>query len=210
MEANEYQQQAARTLIDAPDTTYTTEELRLVWAALELAQATGAVIDYVKKGVFHRHGVDKETLAAGLRHIKYCLPLLQFASESGRFVSLTPEQTMLVWNVLGLAGEPGEVADLIGDAIKHRCSVDREVVIKEIGDVLWYAAALCTKLNIPLSEVMEGNIAKLKRRFPDGWSTERSINRDVSPECPRASPVIPGATEVPDQTICATTQPEQL
>ena len=90
----------------------------------------------------------------------------------------TDDEIMLVWNALGLAGEAGEVADTIKKAVFHRHTLDRDELIKELGDVLWYVAALCTKLDVPMSEVMERNIEKLKARYPDGYSSERSKNRD--------------------------------
>lgn len=84
------------------------------------------------------------------------------------------EDIMLVWNALGLAGEAGEVADTIKKAVFHQHGVDREVLIKELGDVLWYVAALCTKLHITMSEVMDRNILKLRARYPDGYSSNDS------------------------------------
>ncbi len=89
-------------------------------------------------------------------------------------------EIMLVWNALGLAGESGEVADIIKKAVFHRHGLDESTVqklIKELGDVLWYVAALCTKINVPMSTVMECNITKLQQRYPDGYSSKNSINR---------------------------------
>jgi hypothetical protein len=43
--------------------------------------------------------------------------------------------------------------------------------------VLWYVAALCSKLSMPMSEVMERNIAKLLQRYPDGYTSEGSKTR---------------------------------
>lgn len=89
-------------------------------------------------------------------------------------------QLMLVWNALGLAGEAGEVADSIKKMVFHQHGIDRDVLVKEIGDVLWYVAALCSKLSINMSEVMERNIAKLQTRYPDGYSSADSmVRRDV-------------------------------
>lgn len=46
---------------------------------------------------------------------------------------------------------------------------------------MWYAAALCTKLGFDMGDVMQGNIAKLMRRYPDGYSSTDSQRRvDVS------------------------------
>lgn len=90
----------------------------------------------------------------------------------------TGDEIMLVWNALGLAGEAGEVADTIKKAVFHRHPLNRDELVKELGDVLWYVAALCTKLDVNMADVMHANIEKLKARYPDGYSSERSINRE--------------------------------
>jgi len=48
---------------------------------------------------------------------------------------------------------------------------------KELGDVMWYIALLCATLNIGLDDVMETNIAKLKKRYGDKFSVDSSVNR---------------------------------
>lgn len=90
---------------------------------------------------------------------------------------LTPEETMIIWNVIGLAGEAGEVADYLKKGIFHRHGYDADVVREELGDLLWYVAGLCTQLGFSLEDVMQGNIDKLKARYPGGFSVEDSINR---------------------------------
>ncbi len=100
-------------------------------------------------------------------------------SPDAEYTSL---ETMLVWNALGLAGEAGEVADSIKKAVFHRhglSGLDRKLLAKELGDCMWYIAALCTKLDVSLSDVMEGNIEKLQHRYPDGYSSADSINRQA-------------------------------
>lgn len=86
-------------------------------------------------------------------------------------------EIMLVWNAIGLAGEAGEVNDIIKKGVFHQHGINRDELIKELGDCLWYIAALCTKLDVNMAEVMERNIDKLKARYPDGYSSEASINR---------------------------------
>lgn len=90
---------------------------------------------------------------------------------------LTDGEIMIVRNALGLAGEAGEVADSIKKGVLHRHGLDVEKVKKELGDVLWYVAALCTKLDLDLGEVMAANIAKLRIRYPDGYSDLASVQR---------------------------------
>ncbi len=92
--------------------------------------------------------------------------------------AITDAQVMLVWNATGLAGETGEVVDHIKKGIFHQRGIDRETVKRELGDVAWYLAALCTCLGLTMSEVMQTNVDKLRARYPDGYSPERSTVRE--------------------------------
>lgn len=69
---------------------------------------------------------------------------------------------------MGLAGEVGEVLEPIKKHLFHGKELDRYQTMIEIGDCLWYAAALCTELGISLDEAAEANVAKLLARYPDG------------------------------------------
>lgn len=79
---------------------------------------------------------------------------------------------------LGLCGESGEVIDLLKKHIFQGHELDKERMIEEVGDCLWYIAELATGLGVSLDEVAHRNIEKLKRRYPDGFDPERSIHRD--------------------------------
>jgi NTP pyrophosphatase (non-canonical NTP hydrolase) len=83
----------------------------------------------------------------------------------------------LITGALGLAGESGEVADHIKKWYDqgHELQVDK--VIDELGDVCWYVALMATALGVSLSQVLERNIEKLQKRFPNGFEVERSVNR---------------------------------
>ena len=71
--------------------------------------------------------------------------------------------------VLGLTGEAGETADKIKKIIRDKDGIvtdeDRDLVIKELGDTLWYIAAIARYLGVNLSEVASGNIEKLESRY---------------------------------------------
>ena len=70
--------------------------------------------------------------------------------------------------VLGLAGEAGEITEkfkkLVRDNNSDESLIDREDIAKELGDVLWYVAALADYLNLTLDDIATTNIAKLASR----------------------------------------------
>ena len=94
-----------------------------------------------------------------------------------RDVSWSPDEAMLAGLALGLAGEAGEVVELVKKGVFHRHGLDKAGFEKELGDVLWYVAALCTRLGLDMAAVMEKNIEKLRQRYPDGFSTAGSLRR---------------------------------
>lgn len=78
--------------------------------------------------------------------------------------------------VFGLTSEAGEISGIFQKRYQGH-PVRREHLVREIGDVLWMIAELCTAFDIDLEDVMEANIAKLKERYPDGFDPEHSLHR---------------------------------
>ena len=89
---------------------------------------------------------------------------------------LTEREALANW-AMGLGGEAGEAIDVLKKHLFHGHDLDRAEVAKELGDVLWYVAALCAELDLDLGQVMEANVAKLRARYPDGFDADRSRNR---------------------------------
>lgn len=87
------------------------------------------------------------------------------------------QKDVLINAVMGLCGESGEAIDLVKKHLHQGHELDKEKLIKELGDIAWYLAEAATALEIPLEDVLQGNIDKLKKRFPEGFDTQRSINR---------------------------------
>src|SRR5258708_1284706 len=83
----------------------------------------------------------------------------------------------LVMSGLGTAGEAGEVADEIKKIVFHDHPINKEKLMKEMGDVLWYLARVCAILDVSFNEVAKMNVDKLKTRYPNGFEKERSLNR---------------------------------
>ena len=88
------------------------------------------------------------------------------------------KQDVLLNGVMGLCGEAGETIDLVKKDLHQGHPLDREKLIKELGDVAWYLAETAWALDVSLEEVLEGNIQKLRSRYPEGFATERSLCRE--------------------------------
>lgn len=81
--------------------------------------------------------------------------------------------------VLGLCGESGEVADLIKKAFFQGHELDEAHLAKELGDVAWYLAVGAYAIGYDLETVLQMNVDKLRKRYPDGFEVERSLQREV-------------------------------
>ena len=84
---------------------------------------------------------------------------------------------VLINGVMGLCGEAGETIDLVKKHLYQGHALDKQKLAMELGDIAWYLAETAYALDIPLEKILRANLEKLKKRYPEGFSTERSINR---------------------------------
>lgn len=85
---------------------------------------------------------------------------------------------LLLNAVMGLNGEAGECIDVVKKHLFQGHDLDRDHLAEELGDVAWYLAVCCEALGKSLEEVLQGNIGKLKARYPEGFDKARSVNRE--------------------------------
>jgi NTP pyrophosphatase (non-canonical NTP hydrolase) len=93
---------------------------------------------------------------------KLDLTLSDYQNASAK-TAIYPAGASILYPALGLAGEAGEVANKVKKVIRDG-KLDRDGISDEIGDCLWYMAALCRDLNINLAEVAHDNLDKLNER----------------------------------------------
>lgn len=94
----------------------------------------------------------------------------QFLCKATAKKFATPIEEILTWG-LGITGEAGDVASCIKKTFMH--NNDKKDGIREnIGDTLWYTAMICNFFNWSLQEILDENIAKLKERYPKGFTIE--------------------------------------
>ena len=88
------------------------------------------------------------------------------------------QKDVLINAVMGLCGESGEAIDIVKKHLHQGHNLDREKLIKELGDIAWYLAEAATALDTNLETILIQNIEKLKDRYPQGFAAERSIYRN--------------------------------
>ena len=84
--------------------------------------------------------------------------------------------------VLGMLTETGEIADVYKKNLAYKKPVDLVNVKEEIGDLMWYISELCNYYNWDLEDILQTNIDKLRARFPEKFTTDNAINRDLITE----------------------------
>ena len=82
----------------------------------------------------------------------------------------------VIYPALGLAAEAGEVANKVKKILRDG-KFDREAIADEVGDCMWYIAALCRDLNIDMQQIADNNIKKLKDRLERGVISGSGDNR---------------------------------
>ena len=88
------------------------------------------------------------------------------------------KKNMLINSVMGLCGESGEAIDIVKKWFAHGHELDREHLKKELGDIAWYLAEAATAIGVNLEDILEANIDKLRKRYPEGFETKRSVDRE--------------------------------
>jgi len=87
-----------------------------------------------------------------------------------------PDHTRLklLHATLGVAGEAGELVDAVKKHVLYNKPLDVENLKEECGDLLWYMTLLLTTIESDFSEVMQMNIDKLSKRYPEGYTDKHA------------------------------------
>ena len=90
--------------------------------------------------------------------------------------SLTTEQRLMD-AAAGLSEEAGEVLGLVRKHLFMGHPLDAARLTIELGDALWCLTTVAATAGVSLEDVATANIAKLRKRYPDGYSDQRSVTR---------------------------------
>ena len=98
-------------------------------------------------------------------------------AKGGHDIQLKNFEKHIMHAALGIAGEGGEVVDLIKKTVINGKDLDLTELTKELGDLEWYLALLRSVTGIDREVVLQMNIEKLRERYKDGYSDEASAKR---------------------------------
>ena len=130
-------------------------------------------------GKYEKHGQRHDAIV--YERVFVCAdPLTANEYQKKAMTTLNPalsKQDVLLNGVMGLCGEAGECIDLVKKHLHQGHPLDSEKLAKELGDVAWYLAETAWALDLPLESILRGNLEKLKKRYPQGFDSEKSMNR---------------------------------
>lgn len=99
---------------------------------------------------------------------------------------LSQEQMELLHAAIGISTESGEILDAFKKHLIYDKELDMINVAEELGDIFWYCAIITRYLeknnNISFGDIITTNIEKLEARYPDKFTNESALNRDLVAE----------------------------
>jgi NTP pyrophosphatase (non-canonical NTP hydrolase) len=109
---------------------------------------------------------------------------MNYIEESARTKSplRCPIDVDIEHGIIGIASEAGELLDALKKHIYYGKQIDSVNVKEELGDLFFYAALLCRHFGWTFEEIQQQNIAKLKARYPDKFTQDKALNRDLTKE----------------------------
>ena len=98
----------------------------------------------------------------------------------------------IIHAVIGIGSESGELQDALKKALVYHAPLDFNNVKEEIGDLLHYIARLINTCGWSFEEVMDANVKKLKKRYPNGYSHQAGLERADKQPVDRTKPISGG------------------
>lgn len=83
----------------------------------------------------------------------------------------------LIYAGIGMSGEAGEILDTLKKSMMYGKELNKENLKEECGDLLWYMAVMLSELGISFEDVMQYNIDKLAKRYPNGFTESDALAR---------------------------------
>lgn len=105
---------------------------------------------------------------------------LEYQENCGRTMPEDGSATVhlrMMHAIAGIASEAGEIASELQHALQEERDLNLDTMREELGDLLWFSAEMCVAMGTTLNDIMQQNIEKLKKRYPEGFEVWRSEHR---------------------------------
>lgn len=146
--------------------------LGLLRVGFEDLITVGGFLDALKRHLFYGKNLEEKTLA-----VLHRIEDGEVQQRTRMFVFLR-----LLHAVIGIATEAGELAEQLFGHLFFGRPLDQVHIEEELGDILWYVALACNALGVDMQKVMDMNIAKLRKRYPDKFTSYDALNRNLATE----------------------------
>lgn len=155
----------------------------LLGGVISILIAAGNILDQIKKGVFYNREYDKQALVEEFMVIVSSLDMMKPSLNPTEpmvegFIPIAPR---LFHSIVGITTESTELLEALSVAFEGK-EIDTVNVLEEFGDLNWYQALGIDELDGDFEQVLRTNIEKLRARYPEKFSEQNALNRDLERE----------------------------
>ena len=116
-----------------------------------------------------------------ISHKEYINMILEVESKTLKS-DLTDDMIRILHGAIGTATESGELLDAIKKHLYYGKEFDKPNIVEEVGDIIWYCGLIMAVFGMTLEDAMFVNARKLRTRYPDKFTSEKALNRDLEKE----------------------------
>ena len=142
-----------------------------IMAILQDVEQSGEFADQLEKSLFYGKPINEQMFNLLVQNSPRIAP--------GELTEVSVDQ---VHAILGFISEAAEFAELLREAAQSGKSINRDDLIDEAGDLMWYLAMLLQDIGSSFDEVTTKNNAKLRTRFPHKFTADAANVRDLEAE----------------------------
>lgn len=183
MNLKAYQDATQKTAKVFQNRRLTGDQTTQLEAILNVSVANTFMAGPIKKNIFHKHEnwIDARNIQE-MMLFKGKITDMPVNKAAG--FELSPEDQVVLEGIIGMIDESGEVAEVVGKYLRRQINFEqlKKGVSDELGDVMWYIARTAAGVDADLGAIAEGNLAKLAKRYPNGFKVEDSIDPDKKAE----------------------------
>ena len=175
MEMKQYLEDSARTAakVELDKSLFEGDDSKLLHQCLDIVSG-GGTADLVKRALFYH---DKKIAGRAANSMENLKNMSDYLEKNT--VNLTADKVDALHAALGIASEAAEMMEeIINSCIENR-PIDKVNFREELGDVMWYEALGLRTIDSNFEEAGEINIAKLKKRYPEKFTSSDALNRDM-------------------------------